>query len=229
MRRIKYLVLAAVLFGAAFFVVTHWPSPYVDTPRQTTEVRPTAPVAPEITVARPEAPAAPETTEVQPAPPTVTPTPGSNGHLLSDDKYPDPQLTPGHVDPNMTEAQVCQPGFAQKNRIVTQAIRQRVFDAYGIPQSERGKEWEIDHFIPVILGGDSPIDGSVLITANLWPQPYWEHPGAHEKDTVEMYLRDQVCKKHTMTLKQAQDAIRGDWWAIYLEWQKLPHRHRTKH
>jgi len=148
--------------------------------------------------------------------------------LLADDKYPDPQLTPGHVDPNMTEAQVCIPGYAQKDRIVTESIRQRVFDAYGIPQSERGKKWEIDHFVPVVLGGDSPNDGSVPITANLWPQPYFEHPGAYEKDTVEKYLRDQVCKKHTMTLQQAQEAIKGDWWAIYLEWQKLPHRHRPK-
>ena len=30
-------------------------------------------------------------------------------------------------------------------------------------------------------------------------------------------------------MKQAQEAIKGDWYAIYLEWQKLPHRHRTKH
>ncbi|HEY8744592.1 MAG TPA: hypothetical protein VIU62_15975 [Chloroflexota bacterium] len=40
--------------------------------------------------------------------------------------------------------------------------------------------------------------------------------GAHQKDTVENYLHSQVCKG-AMTLQQAQEAITGDWYAVYLK------------
>ncbi|MGH7194754.1 MAG: hypothetical protein ACREJM_14640, partial [Candidatus Saccharimonadales bacterium] len=125
--------------------------------------------------------AKPELSPVSPA--SVAP----GGHVGTPDLYPDASLTKGHADPAMTEAQVCQPGYAQKDRIVNESIRRRVFDAYHIPESERydadGKPaFEIDHFIPVVLGGDSPDDGSVPITANLWPQRYMPHPGARDKD-----------------------------------------------
>jgi hypothetical protein len=152
----------------------------------------------------------------------------SPSHVGSSDLYPNPRLTPGHVDPQMTADKVCQPGFAQQDRIVTEAMRRKVFEAYGIPldqthDAQGNALYEINQFVPVIMGGDSPPDDP---TANLWPQRYSPKPGAYEKDTVEKYLRDAVCKHHTMTLKQAQDAIMGDWYKIYLEWQSKPHRHR---
>jgi 5-methylcytosine-specific restriction endonuclease McrA len=40
---------------------------------------------------------------------------------------------------------------------------------------------EVDHLISRELGGADATD-------NLWPQPYTQHPGAHEKDRLENQL-----------------------------------------
>jgi hypothetical protein len=42
------------------------------------------------------------------------------------------------------------------------------------------------------------------------------HPGAHEKDWLENQLHKLVCNK-TITLEQAQEEIKTDWYASYLK------------
>jgi hypothetical protein len=69
--------------------------------------------------------------------------------------------------------------------------------------------YEVDHLISLELGGADDI-------RNLWPQPYYEHPGAHEKDVLEGYLRRQVCAGK-ITPTAAQQAIRLDWYKAYLD------------
>jgi hypothetical protein len=52
--------------------------------------------------------------------------------------------------------------------------------------------------------------------ANLWPQPYTQHPGAHEKDWLENRLHKEVCNGD-ITLEGAQEEIKTDWYAAYLK------------
>ena len=120
--------------------------------------------------------------------------------------YPDPQLTPGEFFPDVTAADVCTPGYATAARHVTRSERDAVFAAYGDPQD--ASLYTLDHFIPLNLGGSD----SVL---NLWPEPV-AVPGSHEKDKVENYLHAQVCAG-TLSLAAAREAIRNDWYAVYLQ------------
>lgn len=70
-----------------------------------------------------------------------------------------------------------------------------------------GAEFEIDHFVPLELGGSNDI-------SNLWPESYVMPWGAHIKDEVEDRLKALVCAG-TLTLAEAQTAIRTDWIAAY--------------
>jgi len=126
-------------------------------------------------------------------------------HAGPSDIYPDPTLTPGDVFPDVTAAQICTPGYARRVRDVPVEEKREVYQRYNIPYTP-GK-YEVDHFIPLELGGSNAV-------TNLWPERYSPPPGAHEKDKVENYLHNQVCSG-AMTLQQAQDAIRTDWYAIY--------------
>jgi hypothetical protein len=88
-------------------------------------------------------------------------------------------------------------------------MKNQVYTDYAVASHPRGA-YEIDHFIPLELGGSNDI-------ANLWPQPARPAPGFHEKDKVETALHDEVCKTHTMTLDQAQRLIATDWLTYYNE------------
>ena len=92
-------------------------------------------------------------------------------------------------------------------RAVTTAMKNQVYAAYGITDHPTGA-YEVDHFIPLELGGSNDI-------ANLWPEAAQPAPGFHEKDKVETALHHEVCKAHTMTLEEAQRVIATDWLRYY--------------
>jgi hypothetical protein len=81
-----------------------------------------------------------------------------------------------------------------------------VYRAYGIVQ-RTGGEYEVDHLVPLSVGGSNDI-------ANLWPEAAEPRPGFHEKDQVENYLHDQVCMGG-MSLPEAQHAIATNWLDVY--------------
>ena len=66
---------------------------------------------------------------------------------------------------------------------------------------------EVDHLVPLELGGNNDI-------ANLWPEAAYPAPGFHEKDKVENYLHDQVCSG-AIPMKEAQIEIATNWLAVY--------------
>lgn len=80
--------------------------------------------------------------------------------------------------------------------------------------SNNSKCYEFDHLISLELGG-SPVSPQ-----NLWPEPYLTKingkiMGARQKDKVENYLHDIVCKGK-LTLEESQSRIVNDWYAVYL-------------
>ncbi len=118
---------------------------------------------------------------------------------------PDPGCTPGAVFPNVTKEQICTPGYAGKVRNVSQGTKKRVYAEYGKEKGMPG-EHEVDHLIPLTLGGSNEI-------SNLWPEPGLPKPGFKEKDRVEGWLHDQVCDGN-MSLEDAQRTIAANWLAI---------------
>jgi anti-sigma factor RsiW len=118
---------------------------------------------------------------------------------------PRASLTPGAAVFASRE-QVCavDPG---KNRSVPAALRQRVFEEYGIPASA-SRAYEVDYLITPALGGADDI-------RNLWPQSYsatvWN---ARVKDALEDRLHDLVCMGN-LDLATAQRDISADWIAAY--------------
>src|SRR5436305_1355892 len=122
----------------------------------------TAPVA--ATVAGPSPPAAAATR------PASAPAAGA---VLAD-----PELTPGEVFPGATAAQVCVSGYAGSVRNVTRDQYVAVYAAYGLPYPEPPGSYELDHLVPLELGGDNS-------DRNLWPEPAAPAPGFHQKDELE--------------------------------------------
>lgn len=145
---------------------------------------------------------------------TAAPTtaPGNGGKAGPASLYPNSTLTPGDVFPGVTAKEVCVSGYSSSVRAVSSDEKAAVYQRYGIP-NEPGKH-EVDHHISLELGGSNAL-------TNLWPEPYVTpdapgQVGAHEKDKVENYLHGQICK-NAMTLQQAQEQIRTDWYAVYLK------------
>ncbi len=118
---------------------------------------------------------------------------------------PDHACTPGAVLP-VTLAQLCKPGYTKTVRDVSEATKKKVFGAYSITAHPTGT-YEVDHLIPLELGGSNEI-------ANLWPEAATPTPGFHEKDKLENSLHQQVCKG-TMLLSDAQRGISTDWMNAY--------------
>ena len=132
------------------------------------------------------------------------------GSCQMQDKLPDPVCTPGAVF-QVTKEDICVKGYTKKVRYVTAKTKNLVYQEYGITTHAKG-EYEVDHFIPLELGGSNDLK-------NLWPEPAEPRPGFHEKDRVENYLHRQVCTGQ-MTLAEAQKQIQTDWLAVYLQIKK---------
>jgi hypothetical protein len=142
----------------------------------------------------------------------------------------DPKLTPGDVFPNTTKDDVCTPGWAGEHRHVTESEKGRVYSEY--PDWHRtcqcvvsGGDYccEIDHLIPLELGGSNDVK-------NLWPQPVDPRPGSLEKDSLEHELHTAVCHGK-LSLADAQKCIasnRVECWKRYVVPLYGPHgRQRT--
>jgi hypothetical protein len=111
---------------------------------------------------------------------------------------PDPLCTPGAVATADRDV-VCRE-TARGRRRVTAAERIEAFSEYGIAYPAPRGAYEVDHLIPLELGGDNAI-------ANLWPEPA---PSFHAKDRLENRLHREVCTGR-MDLVEAQRAIAADW------------------
>jgi hypothetical protein len=118
----------------------------------------------------------------------------------------DTSCSPGAIFPSATKEQICVSGYSKSVRNVPVSEKNQVYAEYGIKTHLSG-EYEVDHIIPLELGGSNDI-------ANLWPEAANPTPGFHQKDVVENYLHQQVCDG-AISLQQAQLEIATDWVRVY--------------
>lgn len=120
-------------------------------------------------------------------------------------RLPDRRCTPGAIDPAVTQADIgstiCVSGYTATVRppeSQTGAFKfGQAYPAYGLPS---GTESELDHLVPLELGGAND-------AANLWPEA---GPVPNAKDSVENALNKAVCDGR-IRLARAQRAIARDW------------------
>jgi hypothetical protein len=139
------------------------------------------------------------------------PTP-SSCHM-SVDGLSDPACTPGATNPAVTQATIastiCVSGYTETIRpptSYTNPLKVQQMGLYG--DAGTTADYEEDHLIPLEVGGD-PRD-----PRNLWPEPYALRYGAHQKDQVENWARDEVCSGREQ-LAAVQLKIATNWIALY--------------
>ena len=122
--------------------------------------------------------------------------------------YPNPALTPGAVLTTDASA-ICTPGYASSVRDVSTATKEKVYAEYGVSYPQPLGAYEVDHFIPLEIGGSNDL-------TNLWPEPATPTPGFHQKDQFENFEHGQVCKG-SISVAEAQRRMTSDW---YLYWEE---------
>ena len=137
---------------------------------------------------------------------TSLPTPNSSATPLERGIVPDRNLTPGSTR-RVSLAEMCSMAHEEVVREVPTALRQQIFQEYGIGNA-LAADYEIDFLIAPGLGGAEDIH-------NLWPQAYtpatWN---ARVKDALEERLHQMVCAGK-LDLSVAQSDIANDWIAAY--------------
>ncbi len=97
---------------------------------------------------------------------------------------------------------------------MTSSTRRAVFAAYGISYTPASGLYELDHLIPLELGGDNT-------ASNLWPEPYHGTNSADVKDHLENRLHALVCDQQ-VGLREAQQAFAGNWLTAAVKYDALP-------
>jgi hypothetical protein len=128
---------------------------------------------------------------------------------------PDPNCTPGAVDPTVTLKVLKSTAFRTscvRDRATSAKAKAATYNAYKMPHpannTGRNQVCELDHLVSLELGGADTID-------NIWPQcgPSNVALGKRyfkQKDAVENYLAAAV-RGGTISLKDAQEKIAKDW------------------
>ena len=118
----------------------------------------------------------------------------------------DPRCTPGSRFKLATPKLFCRPGYTAQVRHVTQSTKDRVFAAYNVTV-HTGATYEVDHLVPLELGGSNSI-------ANLFPEAASPAPGFHEKDQLENRTHARACADGR-DWRTDQRAIAKNWTSLY--------------
>jgi hypothetical protein len=97
---------------------------------------------------------------------------------------------------------ICVSGYSANIRDVTQARKEQVYAAYGVVSRVTG-EYEVDHIIPLAIGGTNEV-------TNLFPQPAYPLPGFHQKDVCEVCFKNKICKGE-LDIREAQKMMAKNW------------------
>jgi len=124
-------------------------------------------------------------------------------------QLPSSVQTPGNKS-KASEAQVCAADFEASVKPMAKWQHDQALERYGKrPEDFTG---ELDHLIPISLGGTNDPD-------NLWPLPANKDMGPEQKKALDAKLHELVCNK-TLKLKDAQEAVKKDWVKAYNEYVK---------
>jgi hypothetical protein len=133
-----------------------------------------------------------------------------------DQALPNARLTPGAVNPAVTQADIhstiCARGYTRSIRPperYTERLKRRQIREYGY-RDRKLWHYEEDHLISLELGG------SPTSPRNLWPEPHkvaggW---GSYTKDRLENRLNHMVCRGE-ISLARAQRMIATNWVGAY--------------
>ncbi len=109
---------------------------------------------------------------------------------------------------HLTKGVICAPSFRTSAiRNVPDAEKFRVEREYGMRRGRTATTIEIDHIVPLELGGSNAI-------ANLFPEPGSGPANYHAKDALENRAKAAVCEGR-LTLRAARRGIARDWEALY--------------
>jgi hypothetical protein len=106
--------------------------------------------------------------------------------------------------------QLCAPDFAASLKPVSNWQRAEALGRYGLRPD--GFSGELDHLVPVSLGGSNDPD-------NLWPFAASGSFTFEAKQALAIKVHDMVCAGK-LSLKDAQDAFRKDWTQAYQQHMK---------
>lgn len=121
---------------------------------------------------------------------------------------PDRRCSPGAYYSGLTRTVICAAGFRTAAiRDVPQAEKFAVEREYGMAPAYYGRSIEIDHVVPLELGGSND-------SANLFPEPGSGSAGYHVKDELENRLHDLVCGG-ALSLATARRGIATNWETLY--------------
>lgn len=126
---------------------------------------------------------------------------------------PNHRLTPGEIDPRVTEANLSQTicrrgGYTRSVRppeSYTEPLKRRQIREYGY-RDKKIWHYREDHLVPLEAGG------APYSPRNLWPEPRYVVGGwgSQTKDELENRLHDLVCSRR-ISLATAQRSIASDW------------------
>ena len=130
---------------------------------------------------------------------------------------PDPNITPGSLDSEVTQANLKESICKQTHYSWSEAHQppvsflQELFaqqtQAYGLTDNNF-KHYQMDHLIPLSLGGN-PTDPK-----NIWPQLLLTKWSARRKDYLEEEIHMKVCNGE-LPLADAQELFRKNWIEAY--------------
>lgn len=161
-----------------------------------------------------------------PAPPGLSPaaTPNPSPTFPAAWALPDNHLTPGAIGTTDIGKLCPHVDRALEGARPTTAEKARVYQAYGIPYPQPAGAYELDHLIPIALGG-APGD-----PANEWPQKNdapdpamiakWHLSPAfihNSKDLAEDVGHRLLCDNR-LSLTVAQQVMATDWRHAYEAW-----------
>jgi 5-methylcytosine-specific restriction endonuclease McrA len=121
---------------------------------------------------------------------------------------PDRRCSPGAYYARLTRAVICATGFRTSAiRNVPQTEKFAVEREYGMAAAYYGRTIEIDHIVPLELGGSNSI-------ANLFPEPGSGNADYHVKDAAENRAKARVCEGG-LSLSAARRGFATDWEDLY--------------
>lgn len=124
---------------------------------------------------------------------------------------PDRRCSPGAYYSGLTLQVLCSSGFHTSSiRAVSDSMRHTIEAEYGLAPRAYGHTLEIDHVVPLELGGSND-------AANLFPEqarPTGGGAGFRAKDRLENAAHSLVCRG-TISLTAAQHAIATNWERFY--------------